>query len=68
MMRNKTPRDGWAAAKAHSFVTAPNREAHVSFAEKVRQGEALRAQVEAHIAAGGQYQVLPCGTAAQVSA
>lgn len=50
-----------------SFVSTPTRDEHVSYAEKERQGVALRAKVMAHIAAGGAYQVLPSMTAAQVA-
>lgn len=51
-----------------SFITAPAGIEYVPFAQKRRDAAELRAQVEAHIAAGGAYVVLPATTAAQVSA
>lgn len=68
MFRHKIHHDGWASAMAPTFVTTPTREQHVSYAEKLRQAEALRAQVVAHIDAGGPYVVLPVYPVAQVSA
>lgn len=58
MTIHKTHRDGWATAMAPALVAAPAREKHVSFAEKLREAEKLRARVDAHIAAGGAFEVL----------
>ncbi|WP_374082931.1 hypothetical protein ACEPA4_01100 [Stenotrophomonas sp. P2112] len=51
-----------------SFVTAPAGIEYVPFAQKQRDAAELRTLVEAHIAAGGAYDVLPATTAAQVPA
>ncbi len=51
-----------------SFVTAPAGIEYVPFARKQRDAAELRTLVEAHIAAGGAYVVLPSTAAAQVSA
>lgn len=58
MTIQKTHRDGWATAMAPVLVNTSAREKHVSFAEKLREAQNLRASVEAHIAAGGAYEVL----------
>lgn len=50
------------------FVTAPVRIEYVAYAQKQRDAAELRALVEAHIAVGGAYVVLPATTTAQVSA
>lgn len=68
MMRHKTQFDGWSSAMQPSFVTAPAGIEYVPFAQKQRDAAELRALVEAHIAAGGAYVVLPATAAAQVSA
>lgn len=68
MMRHKTQFDGWSSAMEPSFVTAPARIEYVSYAQKQRDAEVLRALVLAHIAAGGAYVRLSPNTAAQVSA
>lgn len=57
-MNQKTHRDGWATAMAPVLVTTPAREKHVSLAEKQHEALVLRAEVEAHIAAGGAFEVL----------
>ncbi len=59
MMRHKIHRDGWSSAMEPNLVTTPSRDKHVSYAEKLRDADALRAEVLSHIAAGGQYLVLP---------
>lgn len=51
-----------------SFVTAPVRIEYVTYAQKQREAAEVRALVEAHIAAGGAYLLLPATHAAQVSA
>lgn len=58
MTIQKRQRDGWATAMAPVLVNTAAREKHVSFAEKLREAQKLRASVEAHIAAGGAYEVL----------
>ncbi|MFL0336853.1 hypothetical protein [Stenotrophomonas maltophilia] len=68
MMRHKTQRDGWSTATQPSFVTSPSGVEYVPYAEKARIAAELRALVEAHIAAGGDYQQLPSIGATQVSA
>jgi len=68
MMRYKIQHDGWASAMEPSFVTGPIRVEPVSYAQKLREAAALRARVEAHIAAGGAYQMLPSNMARQVRA
>lgn len=68
MMRHKTQRDGWSTATQPNFVTSPSGVEYVPLAEKARKAAELRALVEAHIAAGGDYQLLPSAAAAQVSA
>ena len=67
MMRHKIQRDGWSTATQPNFVTSPSGVEYVSYAEKARKAAELRALVEAHIAAGGDYQQLPATTAGQVS-
>lgn len=67
-MKQKTHRDGWATAMAPVLVATPTREQHVSFAEKQREAEALRADVEAHVAAGGVIEVLSCYSSAGANA
>lgn len=51
-----------------SFVTAPVRIEYVPYAQKQRDAAELRALIDAHIAVGGAYVVLPAMSAAQVSA
>ncbi len=68
MMRHKTQRDGWSTATQPNFVTSPSGVEYVPFTEKARKAAELRALVEAHIAAGGDYQQLPNSAAEQVSA
>lgn len=68
MMRHETQRDGWSTATQPSFVTSPSGVEYVPYAEKARKAAELRALVEAHIAAGSDYQQLPSAAAAQVSA
>lgn len=68
MMRHKTQFDGWSSAMEPSFVTSPPRVEYVSYAEKQRDATMLRTLVEAHIARGGAYEVLPSHVALQVSA
>lgn len=51
-----------------SFITAPVRIEYVTYAQKQRDAAELRSLVEAHIAVGGAYVVLPATTAAQASA
>ncbi|MBT2767624.1 hypothetical protein J7J08_08225 [Stenotrophomonas sp. ISL-67] len=58
MTNQKTHRDGWATAMAPVLVATSAREKHVSFAEKLREAQKLHASVEAHIAAGGAFEVL----------
>ncbi|WP_282244803.1 hypothetical protein [Stenotrophomonas sp. PS02300] len=58
MTIQKTHRDGWATAMAPVLVATPAREKHVSFAEKQREAAELRADVDAHITAGGAFEVL----------
>ncbi|WP_314102923.1 hypothetical protein [uncultured Stenotrophomonas sp.] len=58
MTIQKTHRDGWATAMAPVLVATSAREKHVSFAEKQREAAELRADVDAHIAAGGAFEVL----------
>lgn len=56
--------DGWASAQVPRLVKGPvlgDRPA--SPAQKAREAEQLRAAVEAHLAAGGAYQVVPSGGA-----
>lgn len=67
-MRHKTQFDGWSSAMEPSFVTAPARVEYVSYAQKQRDAAELRTLVEAHIARGGAYAVLPSHAALQVSA
>ncbi|MBF9135658.1 hypothetical protein ACT6SE_00035 [Stenotrophomonas sp. LC732] len=68
MMRHKTQRDGWSTATQPNFVTSPSGVEYVPYAEKSRNAAELRALVEAHIAAGGDYQQLPSTVDARVSA
>lgn len=58
MTIQKTHRDGWATAMAPVLVATPAREKHVSFAEKQREAAELRADVDAHIASGGAFEIL----------
>ncbi|UQY87954.1 hypothetical protein LQE85_01570 [Stenotrophomonas rhizophila] len=58
MTIQKTHRDGWATAMAPVLVATPAKEKHVSFAEKQREANQLRADVDAHIAAGGAFEIL----------
>ncbi|HGM7335046.1 TPA: hypothetical protein ACKQCJ_001366 [Stenotrophomonas maltophilia] len=67
MMRHKTQRDGWSTATQPNFVTSPSGVEYVPYTEKARKAAELRALVEAHIAAGGDYQQLPSSGAEQVS-
>jgi len=63
-MKLKIHRDGWATAMAPVLVSTPTREQHVSFDDKQREAKVLRDLVDAHIAAGGAFVVLPgCGSA-----
>ncbi|HFF3760129.1 TPA: hypothetical protein ACGCNR_002123 [Stenotrophomonas maltophilia] len=68
MLRHKTQRDGWSTATQPNFVSSPNGVEYVPYRERTRKAAELRALVEAHIAAGGEYHQLPSSTAAQVSA
>ncbi|HIE5511685.1 MULTISPECIES: hypothetical protein [Stenotrophomonas] len=68
MMRHKTQRDGWSTATQPNFVTSPSGVEYVPYTEKAHKAAELRALVEAHIAAGGDYQQLPNSAAEQVSA
>ncbi len=68
MLRHKTQRDGWSTATQPNFVSSPSGVEYVPSSEKARKAAELRALVEAHIAAGGEYHQLPSSTAAQVSA
>lgn len=67
MIRQKTHRDGWGTAMEPTLVASTPRERHVSRAEKQRDADVLRANVEAHIAAGGDYQVLLTTPSASVN-
>ncbi len=67
MMRHKTQRDGWSTATQPSFVTSPSGVEYVPYTEKASKAAELRALVEAHIAAGGDYKQLPSSAAEQVS-
>lgn len=67
-MRHKTQFDGWSSAMEPSFVTSQTRVEYVSYAQKQRDAAELASLVEAHIAGGGAYEVLPSHTATQVSA
>ena len=51
--------NGWATAQAPRFVSAPVQEKHVEPAKKQQEADQLRAKVEAHLARGGRYEVLP---------
>lgn len=66
MMRHKTQRDGWSTATQPNFVTGPSGIEYVPYTEKARKAAELRALVEAHIAAGGDYQQLPSSATERV--
>lgn len=58
--RLKVHRDGWATAMAPRLVDgAQQPEQVVSPSQKRREAEEMRAQVEAHLRAGGRIEVLP---------
>lgn len=57
-MKQKTHRDGWATAMAPVLVATPTRDKHVSFADKQLEADVLRADVEAHVAAGGVIELV----------
>ncbi len=56
MSRVKFQRDGWATAQEPQLVTAPAQQQHVSREQKQREADQMRAEVEAHIRAGGSFE------------
>ncbi|EKQ59896.1 hypothetical protein Xlen_02545 [Xanthomonas campestris pv. leeana] len=52
--------NGWATAQAPRFVEAPlqSSQDYVPPHKKREQADALRLQVEAHLAGGGAYEVI----------
>ena len=59
MSTNGTQRGGWATAQEPCLISdTPRRAPHVDPALKHREAELLRAAVEAHIRAGGDYENL----------
>jgi len=64
MSRCKPQRDGWSSAQAPRLVTGPVlADRPVSPSQKASEAAWLRAQVEAHLAAGGTYMVISTPTA-----
>lgn len=57
--RIKPQRDGWATAQQPRLIAGTQLpDESVSPEQRRREADLLRAQVEAHIAAGGSYAVL----------
>ncbi|TXD43090.1 hypothetical protein TR80_009545 [Xanthomonas campestris] len=52
--------NGWSSAQAPRFVAAPAPQIYVPPAKKHAEAEALRRQIDAHLAAGGRYEVVQC--------
>ena len=63
MSRCKPQRDGWSSAQAPKLISGQVlADKPVSPAQKASEAERLRAEVEAHLAAGGTYMVISTPT------
>jgi hypothetical protein len=57
--RMKPQRDGWATAQAPRLVAGHQLpDESISPVQRQREADRLRAEVEAHIAAGGAHEVI----------